>query len=60
VNSRKQPYADKAEWAMTLTYLRQMPGKAAELNRALERIVARPGYGFYDRARAVKERLEEG
>ena len=59
VNTRKQPYADKAEWAMALTYLRQMPGKSAELDRALSRIVARPGHLFYGSAKALRERLEK-
>lgn len=59
VNTRKQPYADKAEWAMALTYLRQMPGKSAELDRALSRIVARPGHLFYGSAMALRERLEK-
>lgn len=60
VNSRKQPYADKAEWALALVYLRQMPGKSAELDRALERIAARPGHGFYGSAKALQMRLRAG
>lgn len=60
VNSRRQPYADKAEWALALVYLRQMPGRAGELDRALERMVARPGHSFYGKAKALRGRLEGG
>jgi TolA-binding protein len=58
VNTRRQPYADRAEWALALTYLKQMPGKAAVLDRSLERILERPGHAFYGQARALKGRLE--
>jgi tetratricopeptide (TPR) repeat protein len=57
VNTRNQPYADRAEWALALVYLRQMPARSAELNRALERIAARPGHAFYGKARALQGRL---
>ena len=60
VNSRRQPYADRAEWALALVYLRQMPAKAAVLDKALERIAARPGHAFYAQARALQARLAAG
>ncbi|MBL7782118.1 MAG: hypothetical protein JNM22_12925 [Saprospiraceae bacterium] len=57
VNTRRQPYADRAEWALALTYLKQMPGKEALLQKSLDRILARPGHGFYGEAKALKGRL---
>lgn len=59
VNSRKQPYTDKAYWAMALTYLRQMPERRSELDQVLRNIAARPNHLFYDRARALQARLAE-
>lgn len=60
VNSRKQPYADRAYWAMALTYLRQMPERRNELNQVLRNIAARPNHLFYNEARALQARLGEG
>lgn len=59
VNTRRQPYADKAEWALALVYLKQMPAKSALLDRALERITARPGHLFYGKAKALQERVKQ-
>lgn len=59
INTRSQPYADRAEWALALTYLKQMPGKEALLQKSLDRILARPGHGFYGEAKALKERLAD-
>lgn len=57
INSRRQPYADRAEWALALTYLRQMPRRQALLNRTLDRILAKPNHAFYAKAKALRERL---
>lgn len=57
-NSRQQPYADRAEWALALTCLRQMPRRQALLNRTLNQILAKPNHAFYGKAKALRERLK--
>ena len=59
VNARRQPYADRAEWAMALVYLQQMPGKSTQLNYSIDRILARPGHLFYARAKALQTKLKK-
>lgn len=55
--TRKQPYAQRAEWAMALTLLHQMPAKKALFDRVLTGILADPGHPFYSRAKALQARL---
>ncbi len=57
VNTRKQPYADRAEWALALAYLHQMPRRNSALQQVLRNIKARPGHPFYGRAMALQGRL---
>lgn len=57
VSSRRQPYADRAEWGLALTYLRQMPRRQALLSRTLDRILGKPNHAFYAKAKALRERL---
>lgn len=54
--TRKQPYAQRAEWAMALTLLHQMPAKKALFDRVLSGILADPGHPFYGQAKALKNR----
>ncbi|MCK6693249.1 MAG: hypothetical protein L6Q97_14280 [Thermoanaerobaculia bacterium] len=54
--TRQQPYAQRAEWAMALTLLHQMPAKKALLDRVLAGILADPGHPFYSQAKALKNR----
>lgn len=55
--SRKQPYAQRAEWAMALTLLQQMPAKKPLLDRVLATILADPGHPFYSRAKALEAKI---
>ncbi|MEO6036831.1 MAG: hypothetical protein ABIQ93_00370 [Saprospiraceae bacterium] len=59
-NGRQQPYADRAEWALSLAYLRQMPRRTNELDQMLRSITARPGHTFYARAKMLRARLGNG
>lgn len=56
-NSGKQPYADRAQWALALAYLHQMPQRSSALNQVLRNITARPGHLYYARAKALQARL---
>ena len=57
--SGQQPYADRAEWALALAYLHQMPRRSGALNQVLRNITARPGHPFYTRAKVLQGRLGE-
>ncbi len=57
--SGKQPYADRAEWALALTYLHQMPRRSGALNQVLRNITTRPDHPFYSRAKVLQGRLGE-
>ncbi len=57
--SGKQPYADRADWALALTYLHQMPRRSGALNQVLQNITARPGHTFNAKAKALQARLQQ-
>lgn len=56
IATRKSPYAQRAEWALVLTLLHQMPAKKPLLDRVLGNITANPGHPFYGQAQALKAR----
>ncbi len=58
ISTRSQPYAQRAEWAMVLTLLHQMPEKKTLLDKVLSGILANPRHGFYSQARALKGKME--
>lgn len=53
----QQPYAQRAEWAMALTLLHQLPAKKALFDRVLGSILADSGHPFYGQAKALQARL---
>ncbi len=55
--SGKQPYAQRAEWGMVLTLLKQMPAKKQLINRVLSGILDNPQHLFYNQAKQLQERL---
>lgn len=57
ISSGKQPYAQRAEWAMALTLLKQMPAKKPLFDRVMAGILANPQHAFYSRAKALQERF---
>ena len=54
--TRKQPYAQRAEWAMALTLLHQIPAKKSLFDRVLAGILADPEHPFYGQAKVLKEK----
>ncbi len=57
IASHQSPYAQRAEWALVLTLLHQMPAKQPLLNRVLSGILADPQHPFYLRAHQLEARL---
>lgn len=55
--TRKQPYAKRAEWALALTLLQQMPTKKPFFDRVMSGILADPGHPFYNQAKALQEKV---
>jgi hypothetical protein len=55
--SRKQPYAQRAEWAMALSLLQQMPAKKPLFDRVLSGILGDPGHPFYSQAKALEAKI---
>ncbi|MBK9335587.1 MAG: hypothetical protein IPM98_02940 [Lewinellaceae bacterium] len=53
----RQPYAQRAEWGLTLALLQQMPAQKGAFYRALTDILRDPEHLFYNRARQLEERL---
>jgi len=49
--------AERSEWAAALTLLHQMPAQKAQLERALDKIIARPGHAFYAKAKELRGRI---
>ncbi len=47
------PYAQRADWAMVLTLLRQMPNRSALFSRALSKITDDPGHPYHTRAKQL-------
>lgn len=56
-NSRNTALAQRSDWAMALTLLRQMPGKSTLLARVLNKIVSEPGHAFRSQAVALQQKL---
>ncbi len=52
-----QPYAQRAEWGVVLTLLKQMPQRQAALQPALDVILRQPEHLFYAKAQQLRERL---
>jgi tetratricopeptide (TPR) repeat protein len=55
--SGKQPYAQRAEWGLTLAMLQQMPAQKGAFYRALTDILRDPEHLFYSQAKRLEERL---
>jgi tetratricopeptide (TPR) repeat protein len=53
-NARNKTLAQRAEWAMALTLLRQMPAKRNLLERVLQKIINDPGHLYYQKAKDLK------
>lgn len=49
--------AERSEWAAALTLLHQMPAQKAQLERALDKIIAKPGHTFYAKAKELRGRI---
>ncbi len=58
IASRKQPCAQRAEWALALTLLHQMPAKKPLFDRVLKDINDNPQHLFFLQARALREKLQ--
>lgn len=56
--SQDKTIAERSEWAMALTLLHQMPAQKTLLIRTLDKILAKPGHGFYNKAKALRERVK--
>lgn len=52
-----QPYAQRAEWGVVLSLLKQMPQRQAALQPALDVILRQPEHLFYAKAQQLRERL---
>lgn len=57
IATRKQPYAKRAEWALALTLLQQMPTKKPFFDRVMSGILADPGHPFYNQAKTLREKV---
>lgn len=55
--TRKQPFAQRAEWAMALSLLQQMPTKKPLFDRVISGILADPGHPFYSWAKSLREKV---
>lgn len=53
----RQPYAQRAEWGLTLTLLQELPTRKGEFYRALTDILRDPDHLFYVKAKRLQERL---
>ncbi|MEO6758880.1 MAG: hypothetical protein ABIO24_05455, partial [Saprospiraceae bacterium] len=60
INSRKQPYADRADWALALTCLHQMPQRSGLLDVVLRKMAGDPGHLFHGQAQGLRARLKRG
>jgi hypothetical protein len=56
-NSRNTTIAQRSDWAMALTLLRQMPAKTTLLSRVLNKIASEPGHAFQSQAAALQQKL---
>ncbi len=52
------PYAQRAEWGLVLSLLKQMPQRRSALQPALEAILRRPEHPFFANAQQLAERLK--
>lgn len=55
--SRLQPYAQRAEWGVVLSILKQMPQRQSALDAALDVVLRQPEHQFYAKAQQLRERL---
>lgn len=53
----QQPYAQRAEWGLTLALLQELPTKKGQFYRALTDIMRNPDHLFYTKAKRLEERL---
>ncbi len=53
-----QPYAQRAEWGLVLSLLKQMPQRRSALQPALEAILSRPEHPFYAKAQQLAKHLK--
>lgn len=58
ISSGKQPYAQRAEWALALSLLHQMPVKKPLFERVLAGILSNPEHLFHDQAQRLQARLQ--
>lgn len=58
IASRKQPYAQRAEWGLALDLVHLLPAKKPLLDRVLANILANPQHPFYSEAKALQGRLQ--
>ncbi len=58
-NSKDKAIAERSEWALALTALQKMPAQKVLLNRTLDKILARPGHAFYQKAAQLKNALKQ-
>jgi tetratricopeptide (TPR) repeat protein len=56
-NSGRGPVAERAQWAVVLTTMQQMPQQQSLFNSTLNRIANQSGHEFNSQARALKQRL---
>ena len=54
--AKDKALAERSEWAMALTLLHLLPAQKALLTRTLDRIIAKPGHAFYEKAKELKGR----
>ncbi|MCC6462559.1 MAG: hypothetical protein IT260_18975 [Saprospiraceae bacterium] len=58
MSSGQSPYAERAEWALALSLLQQMPAKKPLFDRVLAGILANPRHAFYRQAQSLQNRLQ--